>query len=277
MVATPPKYLRPPLKWAGGKHRVLGEILPRLPKGKRLIEPFLGSAVVFLNADYPTYVVADKNEALVGFYRFLRDDPEELIQRVGALFTDENNESAQFYALRAQFNASTCPKERAVLLFYLNRHAYNGLYRVNSRGIFNVPYGRFKRPKIYEERLRALASKLENASLQHGDFETVMDQAGPGDVVYCDPAYHPLSNTAKFSSYTAGGFGPDGQKRLAECARAACARGATVAISNHNVPFTQDIYAGAIIHEFDVRRTISRDITNRGMAPELLAVFKPKT
>ncbi len=267
--------MRPPLKWAGGKYSVLKWIRPRLPAGKVLFEPFVGSAVVSMNVDYPHYRLSDLNRDLVSFYQHLQAEGRQFVETCREWFTDEGNTRQAYEDLRRRFNESTNARERASLLLYLNRHAYNGLYRVNSRGIFNVPHGRYKRPMFPEAAMMAFHDRAQRAQISLRPFDEAMAEAGDGDVVYCDPPYVPLSATADFTAYTRAGFGLEDQQRLADCARAAASRGATVVISNHATETTRELYAGARLVQFEVRRLISRDGANRGRAPELLAIFEP--
>ncbi|MCL6452780.1 MAG: Dam family site-specific DNA-(adenine-N6)-methyltransferase [Alicyclobacillus sp.] len=269
--------MKPFLKWAGGKHRIVGRVRALLPAGTRLIEPFVGSAAVFLNTSYPHALLADANPDLIQLYQVLRADGRGFIEAAGRLFTPENNTAAAYYELRRAFNAETDVRRKAALFLYLNRHGYNGLCRYNRRGAFNVPFGRYKQPYFPEPELWYFYQRAQSAQFRTADFATVMDEAVPGDVIYCDPPYVPLSKTARFTSYSSAEFGVDAQRRLAECARAAAARGIPVLISNHANEVTEELYAGAEIHVFEVRRSISCDGTNRGTALEMLALFRPSS
>jgi DNA adenine methylase len=270
---TKTDWLHAPLKWAGGKLQVLKHLVPLLPSGDRFVEPFTGSAVVSLNVDYPRYWLSDNNPELIGFYEVVRDRPDDYVQAVKALFIAENNRAEAYEALRAEYNAGPALFRRAVLFLYLNRFGFNGLYRVNKKGIFNVPFGRYPMPGAREHELRALAVRLRAAVFTHSDFESVIDQTGAGDVVYCDPAYVPLSPTANFAAYTSGQFTMADQNRLARAAERAQGRGATVIISNHDTEVTRSLYAAAEVISFEVRRTISQNAQTRGKVCELLAVY----
>jgi DNA adenine methylase len=266
---------KPVLKWPCGKARVLGELLPRLAAGRRLIEPFVGSGVVFLNTDYDRYLVGDANPDLIGLYRLLQESPEEVVAAARDLFRPENNQPCAYYFLRDEMNASEAGLRRTALFIYLNRHAFNGLCRVNAAGRFNVSFGKYAAPYFPEAELWGMATKLREVKLHLGDYEDLMLQAGPGDVVYCDPPYVPLSPTASFTAYSAGGFGHADQERLARAAERAAGFGATVVVSNHDTPTARALYAGADeVHAFEVSRSISARAETRGKAPELLAVFQ---
>lgn len=269
------EYTRPFLKWAGGKYRLLGRLLPGLPPGTRLVEPFVGSGAVFLNADYPAYLLCDLNPDLIGVYETLRRDGEGFIRRAKALFTPGNNTQEAFLRWRETFNASSDREERSLLFLYLNRHSYNGLVRYNSAGLYNVPFGKYKAPYFPERELAAFLGKLRerDVALAVRDFRSTFSGLRPGDVVYGDPPYAPVSSTANFTSYTGGGFGIEEQRALAEAARAAAERGVPVALSNHDVPLTRELYASARLLSFSVRRSISCNGARREAASEVLAVF----
>ncbi|WP_029421778.1 Dam family site-specific DNA-(adenine-N6)-methyltransferase [Alicyclobacillus macrosporangiidus] len=265
--------MKPFLKWAGGKYRIVEHIKRRLPSGRRLIEPFVGSGAVFLNTDYPEYLLSDINQDLIQVYETLKQHGDTFIAYCKELFVPENNTPERYYALRAEFNETTDTWRKSALFVYLNRHGYNGLCRYNANGQFNVPFGRYKRPYFPEEEMRYFARKAQHATFVCEDFRVVMGQAQAGDVIYCDPPYVPLSDTANFTDYAAGGFGPDDQRDLARLATALGERAIPVLISNHATDFTEDAYAAADVERLEVRRFISCDGDNRGTATEVLALF----
>lgn len=266
--------VRPFLKWAGGKFRVLDHILPKLPKGKRLVEPFAGSVAVSLSANFPRFLVADANVDLVNLYRSIQADAPRFIREASLLFTREFNNREAFDNLRSEFNESSDPFRRSALFVYLNRHGFNGLCRYNSKGRFNVPFGKYDNPGLPRDEIEAFATAAQAMTFESQDFLTTMSQASSGDVVYCDPPYVPLSVTANFTSYSTDAFGFAHQKALAEKARQCAANGIPVVISNHDTPTSRALYNGAEIHSFDVRRFISSKASTRGNAPELLAIFR---
>ncbi|MCY0898589.1 MAG: Dam family site-specific DNA-(adenine-N6)-methyltransferase [Firmicutes bacterium] len=265
--------MRPFLKWAGGKARLVPHIRRRLPPGARLIEPFVGSGAVFLNTDYPAYLLGDINADLIHVFLQLQEQGDAFIQACATLFTPETNTAAAYYALRAEFNATTDPVRRAVLFVYLNRHGYNGLCRYNAQGQFNVPFGRYRRPYFPAEEMQAFAAKARQALFVAADFRTVLSLAQPGDVVYCDPPYVPWSATAAFTDYVAGGFSLADQADLAQQAVALADRGIPVLISNHATPITAQLYADARVDTVLVGRSISCDGARRGAVTEVLALF----
>jgi len=266
-------FHRSPLKWAGNKWKVLPRLKPRLPPGQTLYEPFVGSGVVFLNTEYDHYVLNDANADLILFYRVLKRHRIEFIDYARRYFTPRHNNRRMYERLRERFNYSDDPVDRAALLLYLNRHGYNGLFRVNSDGLFNVPFGRYKAPYFPDEELRRFMRKARRARFVCGDFGPVIERAGTGDVIYGDPPYVPLSDTSNFTSYTRTGFSYDNQVRLANLMRQAAARGAATLLSNHDTPVTRRLYRDAFCERFLVQRSISCNGAARGMAREVLASF----
>lgn len=272
-VADAPR-VRPFLKWAGGKFRVLDEILPRLPKGSRLVEPFAGSAAVSINAQFASALAADSNADLINLYRTIQADAARFIAEAKSLFGGARNTRGWFDELRAEFNASDDPFRRSVIFVYLNRHGFNGLCRYNGKGRFNVPFGKYGNPGFPALEVEAFSQAATHIEFVHQDFLTTMSQAEVGDVVYCDPPYVALSATSNFTSYSTGAFGSTEQTALAEKARECASRGIPVVISNHDTVESRAIYRDAEIHSFSVQRFISSKASTRGTAPELLAIFR---
>lgn len=265
---------RPFLRWAGGKQRLLKSLLPLLPAGDRLIEPFVGAGSVFLASNYPAYILNDANPDLVAVWTALKMRPSDYVRDAAAYFCEANHNQNSYLALRETFNASPDPYFRATLLPYLNRFGFNGLYRVNRTGAFNVPYGRPARlPAFPMDSALQAADRLQHAVVQAGDFQSVINAATAGDIVYCDPPYHDSSRGASFSAYTSGGFDDADHLRLVDSARAAAARGARVFISNHDTPVTRAFYKDFRIHELRVNRSIASTKAGRGTCGELLAVL----
>lgn len=266
--------MRPFLKWAGGKYKIVERIQQALPNGRRLVEPFVGSGTVFLNTEYDAYLLADVNADLITLYQTVQQHGESFIDICAALFVPENNDKKRYYAFRSEFNQTADPIRKSALFLYLNRHCFNGLCRYNSKGEFNVPFGRYKRPYFPRQEMRYFHQKSARATFVVADFETVMQQLKPGDVVYCDPPYVPLSATANFTSYSADKFTLAQQARLAELAEQLANRGIPVLISNHDTPLTQAAYKSARITTFQVQRHISCNGAKRNKADELLAMFE---
>jgi len=184
---------RPFLKWPGGKYRLLEHIQASLGPGRKLIEPFVGSAAVFLNTEFDSYVLADTNSDMIARYEDLRDGGEEFIESCAVLFTPDNNRPARYYALRDEFNNGTGRRRKSSLFLYLNRHGYNGLCRYNSRGEFNTPFGQMTRPYFPRREMQSFLERARYARFRHQGFRQTMLNARRGDIVYCGPPYAPLS------------------------------------------------------------------------------------
>jgi DNA adenine methylase len=266
--------MRPFLKWAGGKYRLVERIKAQLPAGRRLLEPFAGSCALALNTEYASYWLNDINPDLIHLYQTLQREGEAFIAACRSYFTAANNQPERYYQLRQAFNAERDPAVRAALFVYLNRHGYNGLCRYNAGGEFNVPFGRYQKPYFPEAELRYFYEQFGQARFSCIDFEEMMRAAEPGDVIYCDPPYVPLTRTSNFTAYSSGGFGAADQTRLAETAAAMARRGIVTLISNHYNEFIATIYRGARIETFAVQRFISCNGDNRNAVPEVLAVFE---
>ncbi len=265
--------MKPFLKWAGGKYRLVWRIREQLPAGKRLLEPFAGSCSLALNTDYSDYWLNDINRDLVALYQAVQQEGPNFVTFCKTYFTPDHNTKERYYELRQQFNRERDPYVRAALFVYLNRHGYNGLCRYNSKGVFNVPFGRYRKPRFPERELLFFHQKFKNARFTAVDFETVMLGAEKGDVIYCDPPYLPLNKTANFTTYSTGGFNTEKQLRLAEIALQLAEQGIKTVISNHQHQMISDVYQGARIETFTVQRLISCDGENRNRVEEVLAVF----
>jgi DNA adenine methylase len=265
--------MKPFLKWAGNKYSIIERIKAILPPGNRLIEPFAGSAAVFLNTDFESAILSDINEDLINLYRYLKTDGDRFIGYCSTFFLPEMNDSDTYYFFRRLFNTTGDARLKAALFLYLNRHGYNGLCRYNNKGEYNVPFGKYAKPYFPEEEMKAFHGKIQSAELRCQDFITAMKAARPGDVIYCDPPYVPLTETASFTGYSSGGFGIKEQEALADLAKTLSRRGINVVISNHDTIFTQTAYESAKIISFKVQRFISCKGDSRGQASEMLALF----
>lgn len=260
------------LKWPGNKYRVLDHICPALPPGKKLIEPFVGSAAVFLNTDYESYLLTDINPDLINLYQILQSSGKEFIHYSKKYFTERNNVAEKYYRLRDQFNQETDPWKKAGLFVYLNRHGYNGLCRYNLKKMFNVPFGRYKRPYFPAAEMEFFHQKSQDrVTFKCLDFQETLKTARAGHVVYCDPPYVPLTTTAYFTSYSHKPFQLTEQQQLASLAQELSTRDIPVLISNHNTDYTREIYQNAKLTFFTVPRFIS--CKSREPAQELLALF----
>ncbi len=266
--------VRPFLKWAGNKYRLLDRILNLLPAGNRLIEPFAGSAAVFLNTHYSRYLISDSNQDLINLYQYLNREEDSFIHYCNRFFQKKFNDTNAYYDFREEFNTTNNIRRKSALFLYLNRHGYNGLCRYNSKGGFNVPFGRYKKPYFPLFEMQYFAAKAKRAVIKQQDFKQVIESAKPGDIVYCDPPYVPISDSANFTHYSAAGFNLEQQKVLAVVAELAAERGIPVLISNHQTDFINKTYQTACdIHAFPVQRYISCKGNNRQTANEVLALF----
>ncbi len=296
---------RPILKWAGGKRQLLPQLRRFYPdRFDRYVEPFVGSGAVFLDLhnagrlEGRPVLLADSNRDLIGCYQAVRNGVDQVI---GALRDLEDGHrhggNTHFYDVRdARFNPlrrsvlaqggrAAYPAALAAMLIYLNRTGYNGLYRLNGRGEFNVPAGRYASPRICDaENLRRVGVALRRVRLQAGSFDRVLSGARPGDFIYIDPPYAPLSATAHFTSYTAGGFGREAQVRLRDLAVDLARRGCHVLLSNSTAPAIRELYvddrraraAGLRAHEVPARRAINSRASARGPVMEyLIANIRP--
>lgn len=266
------------LKWAGGKYRLIEHIRPYLPQKKCLIEPFVGAGSVFLNTEYERYILADANPDLINLFNTIKYDVENYIDSARALFEHPQANTKTFYlAKRAEFNRSHDIFQRSVLFLYLNRFGFNGLCRYNRKHEFNVPFGSYKKHYFPEKELRFFAQKAKQAVFICADFVETFElirQNSKDCAVYCDPPYAPLSQESNFTNYTSGVFGLTQQRCLAEQAKTLSKDFAIpVIISNHDTPFTREIYQGATLKTLQVQRSISQKGSGRVKVGELVALF----
>lgn len=287
IVATDPGFLdavrmrrtnaKPFLRYAGGKRQLLPELLRRLPPSwKDYHEPFVGGGALFfaLRRLFPRagMNLGDANDDLMVTYRALRDDVEGVIRNLQMYATTHRERGADFYReVRAADRRSMAPEGRAAWMIYLNRTSFNGLWRVNKAGVYNVPYGKLSNPTICDAlNLRAVSADLQGASLGRGvDFRVTTGWVRPGDLVYLDPPYVPVAATS-FVAYAAGGFGVDQQIALRDEAMRLRDIGAHVILSNSGAPLVRELYAGWTIEEVSARRNINRNGAGRGPVPEVI-------
>lgn len=289
-----PTGVRPLLKWAGGKRQLLPTLRRYYPPVfSRYIEPFFGSGAVFFDLSQAGALTGrkvrllDANRDLVDCYQAVRDRTDAVIACLTELAKGHARRGEDFYyeVRDERFNPARAAGHRgtpemAAMLIYLNRTGFNGLYRLNKQGDFNVPAGRYADPRICEpEHLHAVGAVLRRSGVRidHGSFEDALDGAGAGDFVYCDPPYAPLSATASFAHYTAGGFNARDQARLQRAAVAAATRGATVVLSNSSAPLIECLYtapeARAVrfaVTRVPARRAINSRATARGVVDEFV-------
>ncbi len=259
---------RPFLKWAGGKRRLLSQLEPLMPQGfRRYFEPFVGGGAMFFALGPGDAVLGDVNGELADCYRAIRDDVGAVVAALGA----HRYEKRHYYSVRALDPRSLALPDRAARTIFLNRTCFNGLYRVNREGRFNVSFGRYDAPVICDEdNLRACAEVLAEAAIQVGDFEGTLEAAGEGDFVYLDPPYVPASEAASFTAYSAAGFGLADHARLARVFRRLAKRGAKVMLSNSDAPAVRALYAGFPLDRVEAPRCINSDGSGRGRVGELV-------
>jgi DNA adenine methylase len=268
---------RPFLKWAGNKYRCLNHIISKFPDAPCLIEPFAGSAAISLNSNYSKYILGEKNPYLIDLYQHVKIEGIDFIKYCHQWFKPEYNQAEQFYRLRTEFNHTQDKRLKSALFLYLNRHGFNGLCRFNRKGIFNVPFGSYTKPYFPHQEMLHFHEKAKQTTFMLGDFEQCFQLANPGDILYCDPPYHPISKTANFTMYINSEFNAETQIKLAELAMETSKKGVHVFISNHDTPFTRQVYEKAKqIDSFEVSRTIAGIGHKRVKVKEILAYFKPK-
>lgn len=263
-----------PLKWAGGKHKLLDEVYGMCGGCLGVFhDVFAGSGVVGANAVSARKVINDVNPHLVAFLKEVKRDPDAVIEEASRIW---ENTSENYYHQRDRLNSGAVKGSAAAAVFlYLNRHGFNGLCRYNSSGGFNVPFGTYATVQLPRATLVEFSSRLSKAKITCGGFEKVIDSASAGDVVYCDPPYAPL-NSASFTDYF-GGFGRPEQEALKNACVRASKRGAVVVISNSDTEYTRELYSDADqIKKLSVSRTIASSASGRKKAGELLVRYGEK-
>lgn len=283
--------LKPFIKWVGGKRQLLNRIKEHIPDEFRAyFEPFLGAGAVFFDLMPSKAYLNDINLELIALYEVIRDNPNELIHE---LAKHQNKNSKEYYYDirswdRSRGYANRSKVSKAARFIYLNKVGYNGLYRVNQKGQYNVPYGTYVNPKILDEPLiKHVSDYLRDNDIQFTsvDFEEAVREVQMGDFVYFDPPYDPITSTASFTAYQKNGFNQEDQKRLKRCADDLVNRGAKVVLSNSNTKFINDLYnndiEGAqsdveyyVIHLVDANRNINSKGDKRGAIKEVLIVSK---
>jgi DNA adenine methylase len=267
---------RPVLKWAGGKTQLLGEILPRLPQRiGTYYEPFLGSGAVFFALAqakrFERAVLSDQNQELVDVYLALKVDVEALIAELSQMRYSEE----EYYKVRE--SRPRLLARRAARTIYLNKTGYNGLYRVNRSGGFNVPFGRHSNPTICDEtNLRRVAAVLADVTIEVADFEQLARRAKPGDAVYFDPPYLPVSRTASFTAYDRHPFLLEEHERLARVFAELVERGVATVLSNSDTADSRRLYQKFVCSHPQVTRAINSRASSRGPVRELLVTGKPR-
>lgn len=262
---------RPFLKWAGGKSRLIQQYIPYLPQNyQNYYEPFLGGGALFFYLRPQKAILTDINAELITAYRCVRDHVEELI----FLLKEHKRKHSKDYYYSVRANSHGTDLEKAARFIYLNKTCYNGLYRVNSQGKFNVPVGRYANPNICPEDLLRVASEtLAQAQIEHTDFTHILNYAtSSDDFVFCDPPYHPLSNTSYFTSYHQTAFNEKEQEKLRNTCLELANRGVKVAVCNSHTDFIIQLYQkiNFNIHTIEAARSINSNTQKRGTINELL-------
>ncbi|MGG3400935.1 DNA adenine methylase [Bacillus paranthracis] len=270
------KLAQPFLKWAGGKRQLLPEIRKYVPKRiNTYYEPFIGAGAVLFDIQPKRAVINDINSELAGVYNVIKNNVDELIEDL----KKHENDKDYFYEIRdldrQEEYKNLSPVQRASRIIYLNKTCFNGLFRVNSQGQFNVPFGKYKNPQIVNEIvLRAVHNYLSsnNVTILNGDFETAVEKAKKGDFVYFDPPYDPVSDTSSFTGYSLDGFNKDDQRRLKYLFVELDKRGVNVLLSNSATDFIQELYEGFNIQIVSASRNINANASGRGKIDEVLVM-----
>lgn len=271
--ASEAKKAKPFIKWVGGKARLLPQLKALLPPGvdlMRHVEPFLGGGAFFFDRAPERSLLSDINPSLISTYLAVRDNVDELVLELESLAAAHSKDA--YYSTRESYNkAPSGPTTQAAKFIYLNKTCFNGLHRVNKKGHFNVPMGRYKNPSIVNEVvLRAASKRLQGAELHCRGFETLLESARPGDFVYFDPPYAPVSDTANFTSYAQSGFNHEDQKRLRDVYAALHRRGCKLMLSNSDVPSIRELYQDFQIDIVAAPRNINSNAKKRGKVNEVV-------
>ncbi len=268
--------LQPFTKWTGGKRQLLGELRSYMPENyNRYFEPFVGGGALFFDLAPEQAVINDFNEELINAYRQIKDKPVDLIDLL--LGHKENNSKDYYLELRAADRdgrlASMTDVERAARILYMLRVDFNGLYRVNSKNQFNVPYGRYKNPKIVDvDLIHQISGYLNENDIEilQTDFADAVAGAQTGDFVYFDPPYIPLNETSSFTSYTHEGFSYEEQVRLRDTFKELTDRGVYVMLSNSSSPLVEELYQDFNVHFVEAQRTNGAKSSSRGKISEII-------
>lgn len=260
----------PFVKWAGGKRQLIPQIRERMPKKyENYYEPFVGGGAVIFDLLPANALINDINKALINTYRQVCDTPENFIEAVDKLDKEMPEDGKEYYySLRERYNdklmKSEYDLELASLFVFINKHCFNGLYRVNGKGLFNVPYNNSRRTSIDEEIIMETSKYLKGVTIIDGDFEAACKNAKRGDFVFLDSPYAPLNPTS-FESYTKEGFDVESHKRLSKLYDDLTDRGCYCMLTNHNTQLINDLYGnkGYKIEVVSVKRMINSDASNR--------------
>ena len=266
---------QPFLKWVGGKRQLINELKKHLPNDyNRYFEPFIGGGALFFSLEPENAFISDLNCELINTYKVVKDNVEDLIKEL----LKYKNEKEFYYKIReldrdlSGYNKLS-PIQKAARFIYLNKTCYNGLYRVNKNGQFNVPFGKYKNPKICDiENLKKCSQILKNniIDIKCGDFSIILDYVRPKDFVYFDPPYVPLNNTSNFTSYTSDGFGAETQCKLEQVCKELTNEGVFWMLSNSYTEFILELYKNYNIHIVHAKRSINCRGNSRGKIKEVI-------
>lgn len=262
--------IAPFVKWAGGKRQLIPQIRERMPKQyNNYYEPFVGGGAVIFELQPETAVINDINRALINAYQMICNHPQEFLQEINRLDIEMWEDGKEYYySLREHYNdkltKSEFDVELAALFVFINKHCFNGLYRVNGKGLFNVPYNNSRRSSVDEKSIMEISEFLKDVIIISGDFEVACEGASKGDFVFIDSPYAPLNPTS-FESYTKEGFDIESHKRLANLFDKLTARGCYCMLTNHNTELINELYGnkGYKIDVVSVKRMINSDASNR--------------
>lgn len=260
--------LQPFVKWAGGKRQLLGEISPRMPSSYgSYFEPFIGGGALLFDEQPIHATINDINSALINTYLQIKTNPNGFIRALASLDRAQlADPKAFYYSARTSYNErlASCKydSDTAALFVFINKHCFNGLYRVNARGGFNVPFNNSCRPSFTEDNIYSISDYLQDVAILNGDFEVACTDAKEGDFVFFDSPYAPLNPTS-FEAYTKEGFGVEEHKRLARLFETLSNRGCYCMLTNHNTQFINELYGDYKIDVVAVRRAINSDASKR--------------
>lgn len=260
---------KPFIKWVGGKTQLLSQYQQLFPQSYRnYFEPFVGGGAVFFHLQPDRAALSDLNPELINAYICVRDRVEDLIEEL-EWHQDSHDREHYFKQRQLQNEKIGSPIDRAARFIYLNKTCFNGLYRENKKGEFNVPIGSYKNPAICDrDTLIAASEALQGAAIFNRSFDAIAPSRG--DFVFFDPPYHPISDTAKFSQYTRSAFGPNEQVNLRDFVRELSDRGVKVMLSNSDCPFIRELYSEFNVHTIEASRSLNSDPAKRGKITEVL-------
>ena len=271
--------MKPFLKWVGGKGRVIAQLEQYFPESfNSYFEPFVGGGAVFFHLNAKQATINDVNKSLMGTYINIRDSVEPLIKKLTNLQKrfhklDDEKQREMFYEIRNKYNSIKDKQSlnKSVLLIFLNKTCFNGMYRENKSGGFNIPFGKYSNPTICDaENLRAVSQRIAHTKILSEGYEEAVTKARSGDFVYLDPPYYPLNSTSRFTSYSEGDFVEKDQIELKELFDKLAARGCKVMMSNSYTKFIINLYKDRKQYKIYVGRSINSKATGRGKIAEIV-------